>query len=249
MQRNSELIKHTILNSHNEFIPELSDSGYHIKEHQVFSGLIIMKIVIISKFIVLLFLTALKTEAQQDFDISGFGKRIQTDGFLMEWSSKTVKKWYRDSLWYWDAINTPDGVSGYIRSKNAVNCSSWVFTIDPYGDTTPLNIRIPYDSASESYCLDYHVYDSLKLITFEWVLPWKSIEVDSDGVYSVRVTAKSECGDSLSSMLLIGSKKKKDKFFSKEFYVHIILISLLFYAFTTIILKVTQKKSRTVRRG
>jgi len=227
----------------------LSDSGYCIKERQVFSGMIIMKTFIIGKFIILLILTALKTEAQQDFDISGIGKKIQTDGFLMEWSSKTVKNWYRDSLWYWDAINTPDGVSGYIRSKNAVNCSSWVFTIDPYGETTPLNIRIPCDTASEFYCLDYQAYDSLKLITFEWVLPWESMEVDSDGVYSVRVTAKSECGDSLSSMLLIGSKKKKDEFFSKGFYIRIILISLLLYAFTTIILRVTQKKRRTVRRG
>ncbi|MDO5576681.1 MAG: hypothetical protein Q4F84_06335 [Fibrobacter sp.] len=184
------------------------------------------------RFAVFCFMLAACVCAEQDFDINGFGKKIQTDGFLMEWNSSTVKKWDRDSLWYWDAINTSSGVSGYIRSKDAVKCSSWVFVVDPYGDneTFSHNISIPQDSATEFYSLDYQAYDSLGQIVFEWTLPWESIEADADGAYSIRVAARSECGDSLSSMLLIGSKKKSGRYFIKEYISKIIQISIVILA-------------------
>lgn len=211
--------------------------------------MIIVKKNVIRKIFILIVLIIVKSGAQQDFDISGFSKRIQVDGFLMEWNGKSVKKWSRDSMWCWDAINTSNGVAGYIRSRKAVSCSSWVFILDPYGGTAPFEIQIPQDSATDFYCLDCQNYDSLKKVTFEWVLPWESIEADSEEVYSIRLTAKSDCGDSLISMLLIGSKKKQDSFFAKINILRIILIIVSIYVAVAIILKITQRKNQTGRKG
>jgi len=213
------------------------------------SGMIIVKKNVIRKIFILIVLIIVKSGAQQDFDISGFSKRIQVDGFLMEWNGKSVKKWSTDSMWCWDAINTSNGVAGYIRSRKAVSCSSWVFILDPYGGTAPLEIQIPQDSATDYYSLDYQTYDSLKKVTFEWVLPWESIEADSEDVYSIRLTATNNCGDSLSSMLLIGSKKKQDGFFAKTNILHLILIFVSVYIVIAIVLKVTQRKNQTGRKG
>jgi len=41
------------------------------------------------------------------------GRRIQVDGFLLEWSGADTRVW-PGSLWRWDAVSTVDGVAGYV---------------------------------------------------------------------------------------------------------------------------------------
>lgn len=41
------------------------------------------------------------------------GRKIQVDGFLLEWSEAGARAW-PGSAWRWDAVSTADGVAGYV---------------------------------------------------------------------------------------------------------------------------------------
>jgi hypothetical protein len=143
--------------------------------------------------------------AGRAFDITRFGKRIQLDGFLIDWNESGRRSW---GGWYWDAINTPEGVAGYFSSAS-VRCAAWTFILDAAGGASRprvMAVTNAADGAVRGYtCVNSEPHGSAAAVTVEWLLPWDSLAVDSAGAYAVRMAGTSACGDTLRSLLLKGS--------------------------------------------
>jgi len=143
--------------------------------------------------------------AREIVDISRCGRRIQLDGFLIEWKENNRHAWSGSDNWYWDAINTPEGVAGYFYSA-AVRCSSWTFHADA---RQPCSMTVPDTDTGKMknvfFCANRTPQAKGFTLTVEWILPWDSVAVDSGGTYAVHVTGNSTCGDTLQPLLVTGS--------------------------------------------
>jgi hypothetical protein len=157
--------------------------------------------------IVLVFLAGIFFLASAS-DITRTGKRIQLDGFLIEWNENRRHLWGGSGGWYWDALNTPEGVAGYFSTASA-RCSTWTFSIDAVsGDSRPRLTAVTDTGSGTMHdfaCVNREQHDSATVITVEWVLPWDSVWVDSAGNYAVHAAGVSACGDTLQPLLLTGS--------------------------------------------
>lgn len=168
--------------------------------------------------------------AEQSISVEKYGRRIQLDGFLLEWNAQTAKPWKNNNqTWFIDAVNTEEGLAGYFRSDSSVSCSSWFFTFSQPSVKQIFKIQFP-NSGNEFYKSDPKLYDSLGIITIEWVIPWKQISYDSTGKYSLFITGNSNCGDSLPQFQISGFKDEKTV---------VNLISVIFRAGLIILLIVT----------
>lgn len=176
----------------------------------------------------LLFTASICFSADQSVTVERYGKRIQLDSFLMEWNAKSARSFNDNNnrIWHFDAINTQDGLAGYIRSDSSVRCSSWVFTFDPNSNSNTIQIEIPA-AGNDLYKYDKKLYDSLGMVSIEWLIPWNQIGLDSTGSYAFLLTGVSECGDTLQSLLITGTKIEKKTIFSAALVIRTILILLL----------------------
>jgi hypothetical protein len=145
------------------------------------------------------------------YSLNGYGRKIQLDGFLLEWNSKIAHIWGSDSQFIWDAINTPEGIAGYIHSKSTVSCKKWNFSIKAENSSTEaLLITVNKDSLvnqSSMYQIDLQSIENSGVITVEWLLPWNMAGVDSTGKYQLTLKGFSACGDSLQQISMTGSSK------------------------------------------
>jgi len=186
-------------------------------------------------------------------DIDRFGRRIQLDGFLLEWNQKTAHVWENDTVrWYWDAVNTVDGLAGYFRSDSAARCSTWLFSIIPQADVEPITIKIGKDISNEQelYKIDLKLYDSTGLIVSEWLIPWERLGVDSTGHYAFIATGRSECTDSLPPILITGEKERPEGFFTTSFIVRMVLIAalLIVYIITSFKIRNRNRQKESLHR-
>jgi hypothetical protein len=129
------------------------------------------------------------------------GRRVQIDGFLLEWNSQNASPW-GDSQWMYDAINTADGVAGYFTSQTASSCSAWVFTIDPLIHGKAIEIRIPEETASEFFAFDRGSFENYGIHTVEWVVHWDVLGEKISCEYRLLLNAASACGDTLPQITL-----------------------------------------------
>lgn len=193
----------------------------------------------ISKFFPLAVLAVYSYASSAD-SISRPGLKIQLDGFLIEWSEKNRHVWHTwhatgQNEWYWDAVNTVEGIAGYFYCPTA-RCSTWTIRADA-GHLASGTVK----SKSSLICVNNVRKDSLYAIAMEWILPWDSVEVDRAGKYLVRVTGASACGDTLQPMGLTGSAIPLTNKGS-GFAGRIILITALVIAF--IVMQSFRKKTR-----
>jgi len=183
--------------------------------------------------------------APTQFDIDRYGRRIQVDGFLMEWSEKTAKTWENRIKWYWDAVNTPEGLAGYLRTSEADFCPSWDFSIDPHGSSSPQYLKWPADTSMKAiYRADTTSGKGSKELIIEWVVPWDSLQVDSSGTYVIELNGNSGCGDSLSPMLLTGTKEKPPSVFTRKVVTQIVLIVLLLVIYLAVRVRASNQTRR-----
>jgi hypothetical protein len=175
------------------------------------------------------------------------GRRIQLDGFLLDWVKKGQHVWRGSGGWVWDAINTPEGVAGYFHC-GVVSCSSWNFFIDPRRLTArPWKMHL--DSSSQSGNHHYRAQrtdrDSLFSVTFEWLVPWDSLALDSSGNYAIHCIGENGCGDSIPPFIIVGTRNAASSFLPPRFKTRVALIVALLALF--IALQLTMKKKRRRR--
>ncbi|MBN1129737.1 MAG: hypothetical protein JXA71_12155, partial [Chitinispirillaceae bacterium] len=150
--------------------------------------------------------------------------------------------------WVWDAVNTPEGVAGYFHC-GMVACSSWTFFADHHGlKTGPWEMRLADASQSgdSRYRAVRKVRDHLFSVTFEWMVPWDSLEFDSGGAYTIHIAGESGCGDTLLPFTVRGMRNNEVNALPDRFVERAALIAVLLVLF--IVLQVTMRKKKR-RRG
>jgi hypothetical protein len=180
--------------------------------------------------------------------ISTSGRRIQLDGFLLDWVEKGRHVWKNSHGWVWDAVNTPEGLAGYFHC-GMVACSSWTFFADLHRlKTRPWNMTLGDSSQSgdAGFKATRTARDAMFSITFEWVIPWDSLALDSSGVYAVHIAAESGCGDTLDPFLIVGRKGTAVSALPPRFTERVVLIVALLAVFIAFQLAMRKK---TRRRG
>ena len=147
-----------------------------------------------------------------EVDIDRAGRRIQLDGFLMDWNEGARRPWPGSNEWFWDAINTPEGVAGYFYGA-APRCSSCTFYIDARrltGEPRKMSSKVRGKTGG-FYAVNQARGDSSSALTVEWIIPWDSVAVDSAGTYVINLAGTSACGDTLQPLLITGSMKSQKR--------------------------------------
>jgi hypothetical protein len=180
--------------------------------------------------------------------VSKSGRRIQLDGFLLDWVQKGQRVWKGSNGWVWDAVNTPEGLAGYFHC-GMVACSSWTFYADLHHlKTRPWEMRLADSSQSgdHNFVAVRSARNNRFTITFEWVIPWDSLSMDASGGYALNIAGESGCGDTLEPFLLKGQKEMPESFLPSRFKERVALIVVLLVVFIALQFA-TRKKTR--RKG
>ena len=204
---------------------------------------------LIIRTISILVLTISYTEAQNVYDISQHGRRIQLDGFLLEWKSESERPFGSNQEWGWNAVNTADGISGYFKSIDKVTCRDWVFTFQSQNTgAQELLIKINQELSLEKntfYQLDRALFDSTGVVSVEWVIPWTAAGIGNDGSYKIDIQAASSCGDTLSQIVITGNQNiQKTKSAWSGTAIRIVAIAVLSIAFIFMRRKIRQRKTQ-----
>jgi hypothetical protein len=185
-----------------------------------------------------------------DIAVERHGRRVQVDGFLLEWDSKDANRW-GGSGWSWDAINTAEGVAGYFSSKGGQACSSWVFNIDVANTGKVLSIKIPEQRTTDFFAFDKGSFDNDGTHTVEWIVPWSVFETDGgnnasdnggNDAYPIILNAASDCGDTLAPLRL--SVIRENMSSAPPFYYIIVTVSVLIAIIVVGFIAVTRKQKR-----
>ena len=139
------------------------------------------------------------------FTIAKTGRRVQLDGFLLEWAKDSAKVMEKDSRWTWDALNTKEGLTGYFKAPAGAG-DDWTFTflpqrLSPY---SKMQLSFAPDSAQSFYRVSRPSNSLDSSMVAEWIIPWENIGTDSSGEYKVGIMAFDGRGDTLPAILLYG---------------------------------------------
>ena len=122
------------------------------------------------------------------------GRRVQVDGFLLEWDGAAAQRW-GGSSWSWDAVNTVEGVAGYFALRTPPECASWVFTIAIPDTGKTFEMRIPEQAAGDFFAFDRSSYESENTYAAEWLIPWSAFGDGDIHIYTLVLNAASACVD------------------------------------------------------
>jgi hypothetical protein len=202
-------------------------------------------------FIAFMFLLAavpLPASGRDTVTITESGRRIQLDGFLLDWVKKGRHVWSGSGGWVWDALSTPEGLAGYFHCGMAP-CSTWTFYLDLNSQKGRPWIIAMADSAQGAdgrYRTTRTSRDGGCVTTFEWLIPWDSLTIDSTGAWEVHFAGESGCTDTLDPFLIRGTMRPTASALPSRFVERVVLIVVLLAAFIALQLAM-RKKSR--RRG
>ncbi|MBD3421526.1 MAG: hypothetical protein GF398_15515 [Chitinivibrionales bacterium] len=148
------------------------------------------------------------SRADELFEVKKTGRRIQLDGFLLEWDSKQFRTWQGAPGIAYAAISTPEGLTGAFTFAKSISCSSWTFKV--FADMRALHrsIRIKYagDSASSPFFASSADSTAMRQGAVEWIIPWDTIRVDTTGRFQAGMFGYSACGDTISSLTISGQR-------------------------------------------
>jgi hypothetical protein len=155
--------------------------------------------------LIIIFAFCFEAFPMTSYTIAKTGRKVQLDGFLLEWPKDSAKKIRSDSPWRWDATNTKEGLTGYFKAPASVG-EDWTFSflpqhLSPY---SKMELSIATDSAQSFYRVSRPGNNLDSSITAEWIIPWKHIGIDSLGEYKVGITACNRRGDTLPALVFSG---------------------------------------------
>ena len=188
-----------------------------------------------------------QSASQQCLLVDRAGRAIQVDAFLLEWKEEDSKKFEQGAFVFtWDAINTPQGLAGYIWYEYSDTCfmSAVNFLVQTGNPDTHMKMILDTAmSGPEFYALDKSVKGSATSVTAEWLIPWDSISVNPEGRYEIDLAVYNSCNDTLKHVTLSGHhliKKSSGKNYSRRIVMQVISIAILLALF--IMLKSRAKK-------
>jgi hypothetical protein len=148
--------------------------------------------------------------AADTVEIERHGRRIQVDGFLLEWGRGDARGWGA-SEWMWDAVNTVDGVAGYFRLFGPPPGVAWVFGFGAGGRSREVEVPGPGPRSGDIFAF-HHDEDGRGSYTVEWLVPWsvfgEGAVAGGDGRYALSLSAAAVGGGvSLPPVVLSVSRK------------------------------------------
>jgi hypothetical protein len=154
-----------------------------------------------------IFLVVASVNGQETVAKIRHGRNIQLDGFLIDWVKKERKEWASYPAWQWDAVSTKEGVAGYFLAPPAA-CSTWSFSFYRGGiHSSPMALSTG-SSEGQFFRVNRDKLDgqSEGRLTIEWLIPWDSLTVGDDGGFSLAISGRSGCGDSLKTLPIAGNR-------------------------------------------
>jgi hypothetical protein len=152
----------------------------------------------------------LMSNAATFYNVTKSGRRIQLDGFLMEWNRQEARPLNADSSIIGEIINTPEGLTGYFAIHQRDSCPSWNFQLYPDVAVSHRYFALSSDTSGGGNHPWYKVSapdSSLRIV--EWIVPWDTITTDSGGNYRAGLTGNDGCADTLKGVLITGSPSHK----------------------------------------
>jgi hypothetical protein len=174
------------------------------------------------------------------FPIVKRGKQIQRDGFMLEWNAAQGHRASPKYDIYWDALNTREGVSGYIRyaRPESFKCASWIFRLYPKASDSHAFYEVVWDSA----CTDNPVFtqalevvNGVPMVTIEWVVPWSLIQPTPEKRYELKITGENGCGETIDQVVLDGrilkssGRSASPHSFTLYFSIVLVILSALYF--------------------
>jgi hypothetical protein len=203
------------------------------------------------KIVTLLVLCILQSIISQVvYDVKDNGRRIQLDGFLFEWKPSLAKSFGDNIEFVCDAFKTPEGLSGYCKSKNPVSCGDWTITVsNELNSEEIVKIRCLRSGIGEKnsyYQYDHERFVSSGQLIAEWVIPWEKLIGNTSDTFKLKFATVNVCSDTLPVLSLTGrmNSEKKSIWSGTAFRAGIIAVLTIVF----ITLRRTIRK-RTVRKG
>lgn len=200
-----------------------------------------------TKSLFLLLICSLTISADIKMNVHRYGRRIQVDGFLLEWSPKEALRW-ANTPWIVDAINTSEGIAGFFSSDNLPVESEWVFVFTSSSEKKLLGFKIPSDQRSDLFAFDKELYHKSGVINCEWILPWDLIGITPESEYKIKIIAETADLDSASHELLLAGTR--DQTVSEIFTPRVIIQAILIVILLVIYIMLRKwVRSRTGQKG
>ena len=157
--------------------------------------------------LVVLMVTAVCARGGEVIHIERWGRRIQLDGFLLEWASADARVLAGDSSILADFMHTPEGVAGYLAfdTSGVAWCDTVRLRWFAATDTTRTLFDIPVLAKREhgygrsSFDGEYGVV--------EFVLPWDRIVDASEPQYRLALYVLRPCTDTIGPLWFAGTRR------------------------------------------
>ena len=116
------------------------------------------------------------------------GRKIQHDGFLMEWSLKNASVWGGDSTCRYDVMTTPEGLAGYFRLHCAGACGDGTLVFHTGSNETATFSFVSDSTIMEPFFrIDRSTFAADSTCTLEWLFPWPDRGNDTTASFSLIV--------------------------------------------------------------
>ena len=179
--------------------------------------------------------------------VERFGRPVMADGLLMEWKSETAQMQSGPFSFRWDAVNTPQGLSGYLLFADTAHLPCEII-IQPVG-SVPFRTDLKVTTAGI-----FGVQRDIGGIIVEWSIPKEALAPDAAGRYSV-ACALVALGDTTGpvSILYTGSLTRPSRsvlssFVTPGLIVQVGLILLLGVLYVLLASRIRRKKRERVKK-
>jgi hypothetical protein len=169
-----------------------------------------------SAIVALLLLCFLQSiDSQVVYEVKDNGRRIQLDGYLLEWKKSLAKPFGNTIEFACDAFKTPEGLSGYCMSKNPVSCGDWTISVSNELKSEEI-VKIRCLRSGKGEKSSYYQYDQERFVSngqlvAEWVIPWDKLTGINSDTFKLNFATVNACGDTLPELSLTGKLKSSEK--------------------------------------
>lgn len=173
---------------------------------------------------------------QQQFTINRDGQPIQVDAALIEWQEVEADTFEGTFPFVWDAMNTPQGLAGYIIYTYKDSCSKISANMYPQMKSMNKFMTMNIDSTVSTlgfYAVEKSAKNGDTTVVTEWLIPWDSVSIDASGQYEIGLTGYTQCGDTLNPLILSGRHiiEEGDRVITRGIIWQFITIAILLAVF------------------
>jgi hypothetical protein len=173
------------------------------------------------------------------------GKRIQLDGFPLEWKRDLARPLDGSPRLSWSAINAPDGFTACFFWNLTDSCPPAKLLFYPDLNNPHQISSVALAVGEQSALAATQLLDEDSAVSTEVIIGWNDIAVDSLGVYRIGAAALDSCGDTLATALFEGKRyAEAQKVLSPRLFAQFLSIALLLTLYVVMNLRIRKRKSQ-----